>query len=237
MKIILQLLCIGSLLAAFSSCTITKRHSSPGYYVEWKKNWKEGEKATAKKQETISDTLYAQTLPVVNTDKYEVRSSKKEAKTATVESSVIPESEGETTTQIIHEPENRNEVHFRDGITTADEIIREEVKNEAPGEVNKPQAKKKVEPLTWVAFVFLMLAVGVGLLPVTLFSSLTLPMILFAFLFLIAFINAVSSAMRIKRNPDKYKAKWFTWLVVFFCSLGFAFALIFLIANALFPAY
>lgn len=236
MKIILQFLCVGSILAVLNSCTITKRHSGSGYHVEWKKNWKESDQSGIKKQEAASDTVYAQANSVSKADRaHETHSAPKERKSAAAETA--SGSENETDLSVIREAATSERVYSQDGINAEDqETVREEAREEVLKDVAKPEAKKKVEPLTWVALAFFLAGIGFGLLPASLFSSLMLPLILLTLLLLIAFINAVSSAMRIKRNPEKYKAKEFTWIMAFFCSLGFALALILLVAGVLFPA-
>lgn len=226
MKIIIHLFCLGAILLILDSCTVTKRHFGGGYHVEWKKNWKESGHSVAEKSTIESDTLLAQVEPASKSDT-EKSPSRKEVKATGSET--ISEKELEVLNEEpISEPTIQDQVVSQDGLNTEDEIVREEVRSMTTNDElpKNPEVKKKVEPLTWVAFAFLLAGIGFGLLPAALFSSVALPIVLFFLLFLIAFINAVSSALRIKRNPDKYKAKPFSWLVLFFTSLGFALALI-----------
>lgn len=230
MKIVINIFCLAATLLIFYSCTVTKRHFGGGYHVEWKKKWNEDE-SMAKSKKAETDTLDALSTLVSKADlnqgssQKETGSSEKEIETATEE-------------PVVNEPKKLDQTASYDGLITDNESVPEVKADSAADELPKDAApKKKVEKLTWVSFAFLLAGIGFGLLPVSLFTSLTLPLILLALLFLIAFINAVSSAMRIKRTPDKYKAKGFTWLMVFFCSLGLAFALVFLITNTLFPVY
>ncbi len=224
MKIIIQLFCLGAVLFIFDSCTVTKRHFGGGYHVEWKKKWNEEDGAVAKKQDVVSDTLYAQTTPVSKSDS-EKSASKKEERVIT--SGTSSENEAETVNEetLVVEPTVQEETVFQDGLITEEPTIKKDIQEDSSTDEQKKEVKKKVEPLTWVAFAFLLAGIGFGLLPAALFSSVALPLVLLFLLFLIAFINAVSSAMRVKRNPEKYKAKPFTWIVLFFTSLGFAFLL------------
>lgn len=228
MKITFQLFCIGSILAVLNACTITKRHSMPGYHVEWKKNWKETDRSTAKTGTAVPDTLNARTAMVSKTGtSSEIHSVH----------GILPGSETKSDTPVMHESVAADRVYSQDEINREERVSeREEANKEEVKDASVPEVKKKVEPLTWVALAFFLAGVGFGLLPASLFSSLTLPLILLALLLFVAFVNAVSSASRVKRNPEKYKGKEFTWIMVFLCSLGFAAALVFLLSNFLFPA-
>ncbi|WP_343631284.1 hypothetical protein [Fluviicola sp.] len=224
MKIISNIFFLVAVLLVFDSCTITKRHFGSGYHVEWNKKWKENEAASvAEKQDAPSDTLYAQATPVSKPDSDKLP-SKKEPKVVVIET--VSEKEGVTENLTVGET-GIAEKTVQDGITSGDETVQEQVKTATAADDQPTDAapKKKVEPLTWVAFAFLLAGIGFGFLPLSLFSSFALPLILFFLFFLIAFINAVSSAIRIKRNPEKYKAKGFTWLVLVLSSICFVYAL------------
>ena len=236
MKIITHLFCLVAVLFILDSCTITKRHFGGGYHVEWKKKWNEEDGAVAKKNNLESDTLYAQTTPVSKSDS-EKPSSKEKVGQAASEVSVTPEK---------NEPlsQTSTEISAQDAPISSDQPAVNEttdqtrVETGAPSEGQSTYMKKKprVEPLTWVAMGFLTAAIALALMPATLISV-SLFSILFALLLLIAFINAVSSAIRVKRFPENYKAKGLTWLVLVLCSIGFAYALIQLILIAFVPAY
>lgn len=226
MKIVINVFCVAAVLSVFHSCTVTKRHFGGGYHVEWNKKWKENETvAVAKKQDAPSDTLYAQTAPVSKPDSDKL-SSKKEPKAMVAET----DSEKEVLTEnlTVAETEIADKTASRDGITFENKTIQQEIKTDVSADDQPKDAapKKKVEPLTWVACSFLIAGIGFGFLPMSLFSSFALPMILFFLFFLIAFINAVSSVIRIKRNPDKYKAKEFTWFVLVLSSVCFVYSLV-----------
>lgn len=222
MKII-YLFCLAVTLFIFDSCTITKRHFGGGYHVEWKKKWNdEKDQSVAKKQEPASDTLYAHatTVPQPGPDKME-RLDEKDSRPVVTDHAGLNEKES------VDKQVAQNDSPSHDGITSGDETYREEVQKDVSTDDQPADSapKKKVEPLTWVAFAFLIAGIGFGFLPMALFSSFALPLILFFLLFLIAFINAVSSALRIHRNPEKYKAKAFTWIVLLFSSIGFVYTL------------
>ncbi|TSJ44895.1 hypothetical protein [Fluviicola chungangensis] len=234
MKIIANLFCFTTILIVFNSCTITKRHFGGGYHVEWKKKWNTEEESVAKKGTMESDTVYALAAPVSKSDEAGPGYSKKKEKVTVSETTSGSESE------TVSGPANSESTHqsytsSQDEVITDAEIIREETAEVYSVDITKPEPARKVETLTWVAFGFLLAATVVALLPAAWFSGFTLILVVFVLLLLIAFINAIGSAIRVKRNPEKYKAKGFTWLMVFFCSLGLAFALVLLLLNAFYP--
>ena len=248
MKIITRFICLAAILLMFDSCTISKRHFGGGYHVEWKKKWNEStadlqsprikeDTSIAKKQAAESDTLYAQTTPVSKSDS-EKYSSKEQVEQVATHVSAAPEE---------NEPLNEVPVELavQDGPISSDQPLANETTDQTQVQTDHTNEEEssvymkkrpRVEPLTWVALGFLTAAIALGLLPASLISV-SLFSILFALLLLIAFINAVSSAIRVKRFPDNYKAKGLTWLVLVLCSIGFAYALIQLILIAFVPVY
>jgi hypothetical protein len=223
MKILINLLCLVAALFIFDSCTVTKRHFGGGYHVEWKKKWNdEKDQSVAKKQDQASDTLYVHATTVPQPSPYKMeRLDEKDGRSVVTDHTGLKEQES------VDKPAAQNDEFSRDEIISSDETYPDEVKtaSSTDDQPSVSEPKKKVEPLTWVAFAFLIAGIGFGFLPMALFSSFALPLILFFLLFLIAFINAVSSAIRISKNPEKYKAKAFTWIVLVFSSIGFVYAL------------
>lgn len=227
MKIITSLFCFTTILIVFNSCTITKRHFGGGYHVEWKKKWNTEEESVAKKGTIESDTVYALVTPVskVDTRLNEETGRSFMAKAPTENSAVTDEST------------KSDRVVFQDEPMIQSEVVQDEMKTNSSRHesVKDVEVKRKVEPLTWVALGFMAAAIALAFMPASIIS-LSLFTVIFTILLLIAFINAVSSAIRIKRNPEKYKAKAFTWIILFLCSLLFAFSLVVLIMNTWFPA-
>lgn len=219
MKSISSLFYLGFFLLLVNSCTITKRHFGNGYHVEWKKHWDKTDESAASDELEKTDTLYAQ-----GTISEMIR---EESLSVNEIESVIENKVPAKTTVSGTEEQTQNE--SGDKLISKEELIREEV-NTISQSTDYPddyETKKRVEPLTWVAFSLFLLALAMFLIPLS-FAAANASVLglIFSLLILIAAVTALISWLHIKKDPSAYKGKTFTGIVLFFCSAGVGLAIL-----------
>lgn len=217
---------IGFFCCFIGSCTISKRHFGSGYHVEWKKHWDEAGKSFVANESKLlrKDTLYEQTIPVLIADQ-EVRNSQK-----VNESGIRAEEQAVfTNLPVVLSSESQAPDASSDELAAEVEYVREKAKAPASEKDSTiaPETKKRVEPLTWVAFSVLLLAMTIFLIPLEIaVANAYILGLIFSLLILGGAVSAFISLKHIKKNPSRYKGKTFTEIILFICFAGIIFAVL-----------
>jgi hypothetical protein len=191
------------------SCTITKRHSGPGYHVEWKKSYSKTESDAEKT--VLSDP---------KTDVPKESESTLQASISSSDSTDLKIQKGEVVME-------ESETSIKDSEPENDEVIpslaERKIMTQEPDVVDQP--KRKVEPFTWAAlgslFLGLLLLVTIGFAEITFIL-----LIIFASLMV---IFSIVSLIRVVRHPELYKGKGLTWTLFMLGMAGTGIALFILI--------
>ena len=196
------------------SCTVTKRHFGPGYYVEWKKSHpNEGNEA----EKTNLDHLKKDFPKEVETDLIVI--------TLQIDSTDLSLLENET---LADEPKTFESSYTKDLKLENEEVLpslteRKTVLIEPEEEVDQP--KRRVDPFTWAAlgslFLGLLLLITIG------FAEMT--SIVLVILASLMAIFSIISLIRIIRHPELYKAKGLTWSLFWLSMAGISAGLVVLI--------
>ncbi len=204
------------------SCTVTKRHSGPGYHVEWKKFY------------------------------YKTESDVEKEKVVNAKDDCPLESENSTTHQtdsLSYSNSQEEKIALEEGVL--DEILIsgtiENAETENPSqqiektslpEKEEPefQIKQRTEPLTWVSLILLFVA-GIALGIIAAYGSILFvgAGILITCLMIAMFVCSLISVIRIHRDPIRYKNKGLTYFLFslsFICLITAALYLIVISALA-----
>lgn len=228
MKSISSLFHIVFFMFILSSCTITKRHFGSGYHIEWKTKERE-DAGFAKVWFTGSDTLCVkkEEFPESALEQKNISNITLESEAWMRKGSEIPIKE-----QLIPVGGKHLQNEFREEFIPVKRPIHEKVKIVAENRdyPDDYETKKRVEPLTWVAFSVFLLAIAMFLLPLQFaVANASVLGLIFALLIIGAAVTALVSWLHIKKNPSRYKGKTFTGIVLFFCSAGVGLAVLSLI--------
>ncbi|MNU69208.1 hypothetical protein D3C71_585910 [compost metagenome] len=218
MKLLFILLSFCMLFA----CTITKRHFGAGYHIEWKRNHlTEEKKDNSNNKILLENNFLPEARPL--TPKTPIIENSKSQDSITpgvskplINNEIIVQEKKSYEINIIHQAKRKQlEESNNRGIVNEDPTTIEE----------KP---KKVEKFTWFALGPLMLG-GSLLMILSLIGFYSSPFgIVLMVLGLLATIFSVISVVRIRKNPDRYKAKWLTWTLFGLSTVGIG-ALLFMV--------
>ncbi|WP_300664681.1 hypothetical protein [Fluviicola sp.] len=221
MKLLFTLLSFCVLFA----CTITKRHFGAGYHVEWKRNHQTEEKKSNLNNKILLENNF---LPDEELRTSKVCAAENEEKQDSVIVKASKPFEGRVITQ--------KEKVFGPNIIQSDKrkALKESADNEkiTEDQLAIEEKPRKVEKFTWVALSFL--ALGVSLLMVlSLIGFFSGPLVIaIMVLGLFVTIFSIVSVVRIRKNPDRYKAKWLTWILFGLSTVGIG-ALLFMVVYYL----
>ncbi len=209
------------------ACTITKRHFGAGYHVEWKRNHLIEKKSDSDNTILLENDFSSDEESVVsNTWIIENRTTKdtivSDLPKPIDDKLIAPQ--GKEHKEINFTPQSRREQNQLMKSATEEKIIEnQDVVQEEP---------KKVEKFTWFALgslglisLLLMIFSLIGV-----FSSFSgIVLVIFGLLLM---IFSIVSVIRIRKNPDRYKAKWLTWTLLGVGTVGIG-ALLFMVVYYL----
>ena len=220
---VLILLCIGFLFLTFS-CTVTKRHYSKGFYVEWQRKHHAKSKVTQSYEDTTSRQLASVSNEMlVESNNFNTKNNI--SKPLFEESSALTFSPDELK---VGNPRNYKHLSQKlDGTTQKSGTFNHVKKEHFPHQkldIEKPKEEPKVELFTWLALGSFSTYLLLGIIGLFLLYPIVLSYLVIALL--IAFmVFSFISAMRVLKNPKKYKAKGLTW-TLFGITLAFLVAVL-----------
>lgn len=215
MKLLFTLLSFCMLFA----CTITKRHFGAGYHIEWKRNHSTEKKMSHPNNDILSENEFL-------SDEELSKESSAERKEAW--DSIVPDISKESNDEVIVQGEKTFEtstIQLNKQKQLKELIDREKVIEDR---ITIEEEPRKVEKFTWVTLTFL--ALGASLLMVlSLIGFYSNPFgIVLIILGSLAMAFSIVSVVRIRKKPDRYKAKWLTWMLLGLSTIGIG-ALLFMI--------
>ncbi|HRP54135.1 MAG TPA: hypothetical protein PLI97_11590, partial [Fluviicola sp.] len=214
-------------------CTVTKRHYSKGFYVEWQRKYH----AKSKIAQTYEDTTSRQLASVskemlVESKNLNTNNNASEPFFETYASLTCSQHE-----QKVGNPRNYKHLsqkldEMKQKIDTFNHVKKEHFLHQKL-DTEKPKEEPRVELFTWitigiigVSLLFLMLLIFSDFL-----LSLEFYSILLVVLAILYVISSITSIIRILKNPKNYKAKWLNWMFFGFALLILASLLLAFISD------
>ncbi|HRP52143.1 MAG TPA: hypothetical protein PLI97_01390, partial [Fluviicola sp.] len=191
-------------------CTVTKRHYSKGFYVEWQRKHHAKSKVTQSYEDTTSRQLASVSNEMlVESNNFNTKNNI--SKPLFEESSALTFSPDELKVDNSrgHTPFKQKLVDTKPSLGTFNHV-KKEYSPQHVGESETPTETPKVELFTWLALGSFSTYLLLGIIGLFLLYPIVLSYLVIALL--IAFmVFSFISAMRVLKNPKKYKAKGLTW--------------------------
>ena len=212
-------------IALLFSCTITKRHFGPGYYVEWKSS---SEKSNASLM-TIDSTskLVIETNNTIETVKTEESNISAPAIIQFEEQSLVEEQD---LTNLLDLKQDQLPNSEETVIQSEEYQIMQKIDQKDDDEITH----KKMQKNTWISLLFfLLLGIMTAIFSISEFLlTVGAGAVLFA-LALGMFITSLIAVIRIMRNPTLYKNRVLSFTIFFFSCTFLAVGLILFLAVGL----
>lgn len=211
------------------SCTITKRHFGAGYHIEWKRDHPSEKKSSPNdrvllQDDFLSDAEILEPGTFVSDDNITM-------------DSIVPDSSKPFSPKLILREEQEDiEIGFVYQGKGKQQQLRKYSDNEKVIEDQRAieEEPKKVEKFTWFALGYL----GLISLLLMIFSLIGIfsnfSGIVLIVLGLLLMIFSIVSVVRIRKNPDKYKAKWLAWTLLGVGTVGIGAVLFMVVYYLLF---